>query len=744
MTIRHLDGLFRPAAIAVIGASRDEGRSGGMILRRLRAGGFAGPVLAVNRRAATVQGQPAWADVESLPQVPDLAVLATAPGELPGLVRALCRRGCRAFAVLPRDGDAPGMATEAQDATLAAARPWLGRLLGPDSFGVMVPALRLNATLAVDLPAPGHLACVTASTAVAATLLHRAQASGIGISKLVGAGAAADIDLADLVDYLSLDADTHVIALHLQAVPNGRKFMSALRAASRLKPVIVCRSGNAGDTDAWTDAVHDAVFRRAGALRVADLDDLFDAAIALAAPHRPRGSRLAIAGNGGGLATMTADAAAGAGLQPLGDIIDIGDHARPARHVEALARLGARPGTDALLLAHAPSGMVPTGDIVRTILAAPGAGPIWTAICLPAASAGERRALGAVGYAAFADPLAAVRGLGLALRHRQLQDLVQRVPGHVAESGRDSTRPLGGGDGRGLLADYGIRHLPAGVAAGLWCDPVFGPAVWVAPGPGPARSFGLPPLDPVLAADLCRDVAADGLPDLLVTLGRIAIDHPEIREMVVDAAGDAAGLRCRVAIHGGPAPPMPAIRPYPAELAGMVALRDGTAIALRPVRPDDAPLVDDLFEHLTPDDVHTRFFSTLRVLPRALRARLTQIDYDREMAFVAIEETGGDPCLVGMIHLLADPDFDVAEFAVMVRSDWQGRGVGHLLMRTILSHARRRGLRRIVGVVLNENRRMLDLARRLGFAAVHGRDPGTSELQLDLEPLSPGPGPAPA
>ncbi len=281
MTIRHLDSLLHPSAVAVVGASRNPMLPGGMAFRCLRRGGFAGPVLAVNRRAPVVDGAPAYADVDDLPLAPDLAILAVAPRETARIVAALGRRGCRGFVLLPHRGDAPNRGAVPPAAILAAARPWLGRILGPDCFGVMVPSLALNASLAPDLPQPGHLACVSQSNAVAAAMLGRVQGAGIGISKLVGAGAGADIDLADLLDYLSLDATTHVIALHLQTVPQGRKFMSALRAASRMKPVIACRSGAAGEGDPSTDAVYDAVLRRAGALRVRDMDDLFDAAVAL-------------------------------------------------------------------------------------------------------------------------------------------------------------------------------------------------------------------------------------------------------------------------------------------------------------------------------------------------------------------------------------------------------------------------------------------------------------------------------
>jgi len=729
MTIRHLDSLFHPSAVAVVGASRNPMLPGGMAFRRLRRGGFAGPVLAVNRRAPAIDGAPAYADVDDLPLVPDLAVLAVAPQDRARVVAALGRRGCRGFVLLPRQDEAPRPDAGPPAAILAAARPWLGRILGPDCFGVLVPALALNASLAPDLPRPGHLACITQSNAVASAMLTRACASGVGISKLVGVGAGTDIDLADLLDYLALDAATHVIALHLQTVAEGRKFMSALRAASRMKPVIVCRAGAAGDEDPATDAVYDAVLRRAGALRVGDTDDLFDAAVALSGRCRPRGGRVAIAGNGRGLAAMAADAAVATGLQLQGRPVDIGDDAPAARFPEILATLAAADGAEAVLLAHAPNGLVPTAGIVAALAGRPVAAGRWVAAGLPDADAGDRATLAAADVILYAGPVRAIRGLALALRHRRLQGLVQHVPAHAADIG-DPVRRCDDDDGRALLEAYGVGSIPPGAQAGLRADPVFGPMVWLSAAAGASPAFALPPLDPVLAADLCRDVAAEGMVDVVMALGRIAIDHPEIKALTVGTA--AGGPSCRIVLQPANRATALAIRPYPRELAGTVTLRDGTAIGLRPVRPDDAPMMDDLFDHLTPDDVHTRFFSTLRTLPPALRARLTQIDYDREMALVATTEDGGGPCVVGIVHLLADPDFETAEFAVMVRSDWQGRGVGHALMQAIVDYARGRGLRRILGVVLNENGRMLGLARRLGFTTGHGQDPGTTDVTLDL------------
>lgn len=746
MTIRHLDSLFRPAAVVVVGASRRDASPGGIALRRLRAGGFAGPVLAVNRRAAMVQGQPAYADVDSLPLVPDLAVIAApALRDIPGIVASLGRRGCRGFIVLSGEDDAAAIAGSVQDAMLTAARPWLGRVLGPDCFGLMVPALGLNATLAQPMPRPGGIACVTRSGAVAATMLDWAATTGFGISKLVGAGTAADVDLADLLDYLALDSATEVIALHLDGVANGRKFLSAARAAARMKPLVVCRAGRAGDADPRTDAIYDAVLRRAGALRVEGLDDLFDAAVMMARRHRRVGSRLGIVCNGAGLGAIAADAAITAGLHP-GDTVVLDDHAVPARYAAAVSAMAQQPDIDTMLLSHAPSPLVGISDVVAAVAQAVGSDPPALAACFPGTGPAERDRLAAAGFCLYPSPGRAVRGLAALLHHLGLQRQAQRVPSHrggdaglpldrlragIAQAAAQGDNDLSPVIALALLAAHGIQDLPTGIAAGVTCDAVFGPVVWCDSAAGPRR-FGIPPLDPELAGDMvpAAHAGTSRLAGILTALGRLAIDHPEIRDLTVDDA--PGGLRCRATLQPCRAAIRPAIRPYPDELASTCRVRDGEMIALRPVRPDDAGMVDDLFEHLTPDDVHTRFFSSLRTLPRPLRARLTQIDYDREMALVALAGQDGETRLIGMVHLLADPDFDRAEFAVMVRSDWQGHGVGYALMGAILAYARSRGLRRVMGLVLNENGRMLAMARQFGFTVRHGPEAGTSEVHLDL------------
>jgi acetyltransferase len=157
-----------------------------------------------------------------------------------------------------------------------------------------------------------------------------------------------------------------------------------------------------------------------------------------------------------------------------------------------------------------------------------------------------------------------------------------------------------------------------------------------------------------------------------------------------------------------------AIRPYPRELESQVFLRDGRPIVTRPIRPEDAPALQEMVSRAAPEDLRLRFFQPIRRLPEQLAARLTQIDYDREMAFVSFDPAEPES-ITGVARLMADPDVREAEYAIIVRTDWKGKGLGYALMQRLLNFARERGVTSIYGEVLRENETMLKMAEDLGF-----------------------------
>jgi acetyltransferase len=217
--------------------------------------------------------------------------------------------------------------------------------------------------------------------------------------------------------------------------------------------------------------------------------------------------------------------------------------------------------------------------------------------------------------------------------------------------------------------------------------------------------------------------AIDAIAEVLIRLGQIAADLPEIRELDINPLlADAEGVialdaRIRVTQAAQPGAARLAIAPYPAELASRETLHDGPVIELRPIRPEDEPLVHDLVAHMSPEDLRLRFFTPIRSLTHRFAARLTQIDYDREMALVALESR----TVLGIARFFADPDREKAEYAVAVRTDWHGRGVGYVLMKRLIEVARQWGIGELVGEVLSDNGPMLAMCRELGFAI--RRDP---------------------
>jgi acetyltransferase len=218
-------------------------------------------------------------------------------------------------------------------------------------------------------------------------------------------------------------------------------------------------------------------------------------------------------------------------------------------------------------------------------------------------------------------------------------------------------------------------------------------------------------------------VNIDALAAALVSVSRLILDHPEVCEIDINPIlADAAGViavDARVRLDDPASRPQSAIVPYPRELETIEKLRDGTEIRLRPIRPDDATLTRRFLEAVSPEDIRARFHGALRDFSGPLLIRLTQIDYDREMALVAFRD--GDELPVGYVRLYAEPDEVSAEFAILVRSDLHGHGLGTSLMHRIIAVARDRGLKRLVGSVLRDNIRMLHLVRELGFVSEDAR-----------------------
>jgi acetyltransferase len=301
-----------------------------------------------------------------------------------------------------------------------------------------------------------------------------------------------------------------------------------------------------------------------------------------------------------------------------------------------------------------------------------------------------------------------------------------------------------------------VRPHAHELIAGIASDPGFGPVILFGQG-GTAvevigdRAVGLPPLNPVLAQEVIsrtriarllagyRDrpaVDMDAVVAVLVRLSHLATEVEEVSELdinplIADETGVLAlDARIRVQKPAGSGRRRTAIRPYPEELAGDVALPGGESILIRPVRPEDAPSLVELVARSSPEDVRLRFHAGLKGLPHESAARLSQIDYDREMALVGFDRGGA---AIGVARFAADPEGETAEFALMVQTDQQNRGIGRTLLARVVEVARGRGLRALWGEVMSVNHEMLTMADAFGFVRSQSEDPAMVRITLGLK-----------
>ena len=565
MTVRNLEFLFQPASVALIGASDRVGSVGAVLLRNLRQGGFKGPVWSVNPRHAQVGGSKAWPDVASLPQAPDLALICTPPAAVPGLIAELGAKGTRAAIVITAGLKQAGpQGGTLEQAMLDAARPHLLRILGPNCIGALVPGIGLNASFAPGNALVGKLAFITQSGALATAMLDWANERGIGFSHFVSLGDSADVDFGDLLDYLGSDAGTRAILMYAESVKQARKFMSAARAAARNKPVIVVKAGRAPEGAkaaashtgalAGSDAVFDCAARRGGMLRVDTLEALFDAAETLAHAQAWRGPRLALLTNGGGAGVLAADALAlgGGQLAALaaptllaldaclpatwshGNPVDIIGDAPVQRYVDALSILLAAQEVDGVLLMHAPTAIVASGQIAAACLplAGPSSKPVLTNWLGGAAVAQARTASAAAGVPSYSTPERAVAAWQQLAEHARNQEALRQIPpGQIEDFKPDA-------------AAVQVLHAQALATRQEWLDPAQAHAL--------LRAYGIATLQTQMARDLeqaCALAEAIGYPVALKIVSPQAIHKSDVGGVALglfDApAVRAAGLAMR-------------------------------------------------------------------------------------------------------------------------------------------------------------------------------------------------------
>ncbi|MEK9285232.1 MULTISPECIES: bifunctional acetate--CoA ligase family protein/GNAT family N-acetyltransferase [unclassified Bradyrhizobium] len=395
MSTYRLKNLLSPRSVALVGASPRRASVGRAVLENIGKGQFKGQFGLVNPRYAEIDGVAAVDSLAKLPFVPELVVITAPASNVPAIVGQAGRLGSAGALIVSAGlGHGPG---SLQDGTITAARKHSMRLIGPNCLGIMMPGVSLNASFAAHMPGAGNLALISQSGAIAAGMVDWAAQRGVGFSGIVSIGDQIDVDIADLLDHFALDHKTRAILLYIEAIKDARKFMSAARAAARVKPVVVVKSGRmaqgakAAATHtgalAGADAVYDAAFRRAGVLRVSDLRELFDCAETLGRVESPTGKRLAILTNGGGIGVLAVDRLVELGGIPApmtaemrrnldavlpptwsgANPVDIVGDADAARYAAALEVLLADPDNDAVLVLNVQTAIASAADIAATV-----------------------------------------------------------------------------------------------------------------------------------------------------------------------------------------------------------------------------------------------------------------------------------------------------------------------------------------------------------------------------------------
>jgi acetyltransferase len=891
MGLYNLDKIFEPESVAVVGASEKEGSIGYVHVQNLIAGGYQGKIFPVNPHYTAIHGLKAYPSISRIDHAVDLAIIAIPISSVPAVIRECAQVGVGGAIVVSAGGKETGpQGREIEDRIRREAETGGLRIIGPNCLGIICPGRKLNASFAAHMPHPGKVAFISQSGAICTAILDLSLKEEIGFSHFVSIGSMLDVDFGDLVDHLGNDPEVKSILLYIESLTNFRKFMSAARAVSRVRPIVVLKAGRspagaraaASHTGAMVgeDGVYDAAFKRAGIVRVNTIGELFDCEKLMAKQPRPKGSRLGIITNAGGPGVMAADALAVYGAEPatlkpetiskLNEVLppfwshsnpmDVLGDATPERYAAAVEICLAAKELDGVLLILTAQGMTdPTGvaqRLAQTLKGKPY--PVFTSWMGGMDVEKGRDILNHTGIPTYDTPEQAVRAFMYMYEYSSNLKMLQEIPpklSHELSFDRGSARAIvdqGLKQKKGLLTEleskklltaYGIpvsrtevassieeavqlaqqigyplvmkvhspdithkteangvqldirdedkvreayRNIIEGARAydaqakilGVTVQPMiqrpdyeillgakrdanFGPAILFGMGGILTeilkdQAIGLPPLNRSLARRLMEStqvysilqgyrnkpgVNLELLEEMVIRLSQLVENFPEIVELdmnpIIVHEGRPCAVDARVILKPSevPAPFHLVISPYPEQYEFQTVVKDGLAVFIRPIKPEDAPLLVDLFNTLSPTSIYHRFFSPMKTLPHSMLARFTQIDYDREIALVALEEGKQSERILGVARVIGDPDVKKAEFAVLVGDPWQGRGVGAELLQKCLGIAKERGIETVVGIVLRENTQMLALARKLGFNVFRSDEPGELQLTIDLGSL---------
>ncbi len=869
----YLNCFFTPKSVAIVGASERPESVGYRLLLNMQEAEFQGGLYPVNNKREQILGLKAYPDLNSVPEDLDLVVISTPAPTVPGVMRQCGEKGVNSVIIITAGfGELGEEGKRLQQEVLDIAHRYGIRLIGPNCLGVARPSGFLNATFGDGTIQDGNLALLSQSGAVCTAILDWAKSQDIGFSTVVSMGGAADIDFGEVLDYLATDTKTTGILMYVEGIRDARRFLSGLKAAARLKPVILIKSGRheAGIKAAMShtgamvggDSVFDAAIERAGVVRAYSISELFSAARVLANNYEVKKDRLAIITNAGGPGVMSTDRAEDVGikmaelsddsLHALNAVLPVHwSHANPVdilgdatseRYKQSLEVCLNDENIDGVLVILTPQAMTNPTEIAECIIegAKHSKKPVlaaWTG----GAKVEEGRALFANSNVAhFNTPEIAVDAFGFLANYAQNQILLKQIPSPSVErvapdvkgarliierilaEGRDV---LTAQESKAILAAFHIPvnqtikvtsakdamiaaetlHFPVvlkinmpefshksdigGVRLninsvediarnftemehaiqskypeikevgmtveamfksdsgrelmiGVVRDPVFGPAISFGLGGTMVEilkdnAVALPPLNAYMVEQMIAKTKAakyieqfrnlpvankQALVDVLLNISEMVSELPEILELdinplIVDAQG-AIAVDARIKAHTSHQLSRyahMAIHPYPHELTQHYLTANGANVTIRPIRPEDAKMETDFVNRLSEKTKYFRFHQGLQELTPEMLVRFTQIDYDREMAFVAVTEDSSMPNELGVGRYSVNPDGHSVEFAIVVADDCKRLGIGSKLMKTLMQTAKAKGMLSFEAEVLKDNEPTLEMVKKLGF-----------------------------
>ncbi|MGM0542089.1 MAG: GNAT family N-acetyltransferase [Pseudomonadota bacterium] len=467
----YLSKLFNPLSVAVFGASDRAESVGANALQNLLKAGYQGELYPINPKHDRVQNQVCYKNIADLPKIPELAVIATPVASILAIIQACGEKGV-SNAVILSAGFEDEAGKRLQQKITTVAHSYGMRLLGPNCLGILRPKIGLNATFSKNQARPGHLALVSQSGALCTAVLDWAEANDVGFSLVASTGDAADIDFGEILDYLASDSQTHSILLYIEGVTDARRFMSGLKAAARMKPVILLKSGRLpeGNLAAMShtgaivggDDVFDSAIERAGAIRVLSISQLFAAAKTLSDNIKIKNNRLAIVTNGGGPGVMATDRAAELGIempQPSeqslkafngclpkhwshSNPIDILGDASSERYTQSLEICQADNQFDSILVLLTPQAMTDPTAIAKAVTEfvqkTPHCKPIFTAWLGEHLVSEGRNYFSHYKIPTFRTPENAVEAFAFLSAYHQNQQLLMQAPAAVDQHSKQA------------------------------------------------------------------------------------------------------------------------------------------------------------------------------------------------------------------------------------------------------------------------------------------------------------------